>query len=247
MSHLSLVVSFVFATLIACGGGGAKPSSGINQGMVADSGDFPVTVSNLESTAQFSWPGGLARSISITSSALRQTKEERENNAVIWGATSKAGFPSPVVLNALPPGATATKGNAAGWLGGQTFTVLVELVDGKRGSQKFVVPMKIGLGGACTADSKPAGHYGHCVFPFAGKGNLCTHYTGSAGANAKDSQHNCETLLKGTYGAGACPATTRGQCLSRCGAPNEALDTIYFGEPADWQKACDARKGTYTP
>lgn len=245
MSNLKLI--FVAVVSIAACGGGGNPK-GVNKGMVSDATDFPVDVSNLEKVAVFGWAGGTAKSITVTRSALHQTKEGREGNEVVWGAVLKAGFASPVTLNVLPPGASAMTANMGGMIGGQTFTVVVELTNGKRGSQKFTLPMSVGLGGMCTADSKPAAHHGHCVLPVPGvNGNLCTHYTGTAGANIKDTKRTCEGILKGTYGEGECPATTRGQCLSRCGAPNESIDTVYFGPAEDWVKACAARKGTYSP
>ena len=120
-------------------------------------------------------------------------------------------------------------------------------MDGSRGSYKFQVPMPTSVASsssACTPASTPAGHHGHCVSAYGDKGSLCSEFTGSAGA--ANGQATCD-VLKGTYGDGPCPATPAGQCLARCGAPNESLDTADFASATEWQTACAARKGTYVP
>jgi hypothetical protein len=100
--------------------------------------------------------------------------------------------------------------------------------------------------GACTATSLPAPHYGHCTVPFAGKGDICVHFTGSNGKDTDGSKALCKGQLKGTYADGECPPSTTGQCLKRCGLPYETLETIMFATAPEWEKACAAAKGTYT-
>ncbi len=238
------------AVIAACA---ASVPRGINRGMVPGAQEFPVVVADFETTPTFSWAGGAARSLVVTEAMANQTAEEREANAAVWDAYAGAGgFSSPVTLNTVPAGATNRTGATAGLVGGQYYIVTVELSDGRRGSQKFVPPMPkaAAIGAlpatACKPESQPAAHHGHCLYPFADKGNLCNHYTGSAGANVATTKHDCEVLLKGTYGDGPCPDSTAGQCLSRCGAPNESLDTVYFATPDEWKNACKARNGTYT-
>ena len=240
-SSSALLAATAAATLLACGTGGAAKRLPGNLGPVTGkqiSFSFEVAVSNLDTTPVFSWPGGQATSIIIA----RANSEE-----AVWGAEADdgGGFASPVTLNVLPAGATAKMAAHGGMIGGQSYDVIIIRADGGNGSQRFRVPNSVGLGGMCTETSEATAHHGHCVFPLAGKGNLCTHYTGSAGENVAESKHFCEVRLKGTYGEGACPDSTAGQCLSRCGAPNESLDTVYFATPEEWKGACDARKGTF--
>jgi hypothetical protein len=232
-----LAMTAAATALVACGGGAPVVRLPGNLGPVGTARAFEVAVSNLDTTATFSWPGGVATTLVVVRSGL---------DTVVWGAQSSgAGFASPVTLNVLPEGATAKTVSMGPMIGGQTFEVIIERADGKVGSQKFQPPMSVGLGGVCTPTSAPSAHHGHCVYPLAGKGDLCTHYTGTSGENVSETQHTCTVMLKGTYGEGVCPPSKAGQCLSRCGAPIESLDTVYFATPAEWKGACAARKGTY--
>lgn len=240
-------VALATALLGAGALGACHVSTRPNVGMVDTAAAFPVAVTDLDATAAFAWPGGPAKRLYVTTALAHETADDLAARPAVWDVGAASGFASPVRLNTVPAGARNDTGPAPGLTGGRYYVVYVELMDGTRGSYKFQVPMPTSVAAssaACTPTSTPAGHFGHCVSPYGDKGSLCSEFTGSAGA--ANGQATCDAL-KGRYGDGPCPVTPAGQCLARCGAPNESLDTADFASAAEWQTACAARKGTYLP
>ncbi|MBL8619932.1 MAG: hypothetical protein JNK64_01485 [Myxococcales bacterium] len=244
LARIALATALLGSAALAACHVSTKP----NVGMVSGATAFPVAVTDLDTTAAFAWAGDQpAKRLYVTTALAHETADSLAARPVVWDVSAPGGFASPVRLNTVPPGATSGTGAFAGLIGGKYYVVYVERMDGSRGSYKFQAPMPTSVASssaACTPTSTPAGHYGHCVSPYADKGSLCSEFTGSAGAT--NGQATCD-VLKGTYAEGPCPPTPAGQCLARCGAPNESLDTADFASAAEWQAACAARKGTYLP